>query len=72
MAEDSRCQQCGNAGRFTVVVQNDRVSGLWCRNACSRLCADMLEKKGRAELWAIAGYAGNITSEVRPQLSKVG
>jgi len=69
MAEDCRCQNCGDAGRFTVVVTNDRVSGQWCRNACSRNCADILAQHGKAELENVGGVRGGTTIEVRRQLS---
>lgn len=71
MAEDCRCQNCGNTGRFTVVVTNARVNGQWCRNSCSRLCADILARKGMYELDAICGHTAVSGFEIRPMLSGV-
>lgn len=69
MADDCRCQNCGNAGRFTVMVTHPRVTGQWCRNACSRMCAHILAEHGRNEMRMISGTSYDATYEIRPQFT---
>lgn len=79
MAEDCRCQNCGNAGRFTVVVTNERVKSddgktllRWCRNACSRMCGEILGIRGARELEMLCGYTVISKREIRPMLTTTG
>ena len=67
--DDCRCQNCGNAGRFTVVVTNESVNGQSCRNACSRMCASILARNEMEKLDGHAGYRTPSKYEIKPMLS---
>lgn len=69
MADDSRCQNCGNTGRFTVSVTNPAIDGQTCRNACSRMCAHILADNLMRELEVSSNYRAKSAYEIRPQWS---
>lgn len=63
------CQNCGNVAHLLVVVRNPRVNGQYARNACSRLCGEILVRRGVEELEATGGQRGACSWTVSPLLT---
>lgn len=69
MADELRCANCGNTGRFNVVVKSDAINGQWCRVSCSRMCGHIIAEKGMWELWVTANYRGERSYDISPILT---
>lgn len=69
MADDSRCQNCGNTGRFVVSVTNPAVDGQMCRNVCSRMCGHILATQLMRDLEVTSNYRAKSSYEIRPMWS---